>query len=43
MPGISKGEVWLVDFGMVAKLSPSKSTQRSDCQQDGGPQRGYSR
>jgi mRNA interferase MazF len=23
MPGISKGEVWLVDFGMVAKVRPA--------------------
>ena len=23
MPGISKGDVWLVDFGMVAKVRPA--------------------
>jgi mRNA interferase MazF len=23
MPGVSKGEVWLVDFGMVAKVRPA--------------------
>jgi mRNA interferase MazF len=23
MPGVSKGEVWLVDFGMVAKARPA--------------------
>lgn len=23
MPGVSKGDVWLVDFGMVAKVRPA--------------------
>ena len=23
MPGVSKGEIWLVDFGMVAKVRPA--------------------
>lgn len=23
MPGVNKGEVWLVDFGMVAKVRPA--------------------
>jgi hypothetical protein len=25
MPGISRGEVWLVDFGMVAKMRQTSS------------------
>jgi mRNA-degrading endonuclease toxin of MazEF toxin-antitoxin module len=23
MPGVQRGEVWLVDFGMVAKVRPA--------------------
>jgi hypothetical protein len=23
MPGVSKGEIWLVDFGLVAKVRPA--------------------
>ena len=23
MPGVSKGEVWLLDFGLVAKVRPA--------------------
>ena len=37
MPGVSKGEVWLVDFGMVAETpaeeKPAKETKPEDAKE----------
>ena len=39
MPGVSKGEIWLVGFGMVAKVRPaSLLTGDPSVQASGTPQ-----